>query len=267
MTTQTDLTKATPTETKFAQTLFNALTTQNKLTEEDYRDLVQDDDTAYRVQYALTKLKNEPVGGYKVSLTSKQTQDMFDADAPLYGAEVASQWLQSPVTVKLTDLMEPLVEVELVFRANEDLDPNDSLERLLAKTTVAAALELPDARFKNWFPALSKHMVMSDNAVAGRVVYGQELDTSNFTVDDLARVQAELKLNGESVASGDSSEVLGNPLNSLQWLVKKLDIQGQTLKKGQRVSSGTFVLPPHLQKGHYTCHFTSGLGDVDLTVQ
>lgn len=62
---------------------------------------------------------------------------------------------------------------------------------------------------------------MSDNAVAGRVVFGDEVDSTNFNVDDLSRVKAELKLNDKSLAAGESSEVLGNPLNSLQWLVKK----------------------------------------------
>ncbi|BAP85891.1 2-keto-4-pentenoate hydratase [Paucilactobacillus hokkaidonensis JCM 18461] len=263
----TSLTDLTETEGKFAQTLLTALQTQTKLDESKYKDLVTDDDSGYRVQYALTQLKKEAVGGYKVSLTSKQTQDMFDADAPLYGAEVKHQWLKSPTTVNMSDLMEPLVEVELVFTAKSDLSPEDSLEDLLNKTTVAPALELPDSRFENWFPALSKLMVMSDNAVAGRVVFGDEVDSTNFNVDDLSRVKAELKLNDKSLAAGESSEVLGNPLNSLQWLVKKLASQGLTLSAGQHVSSGTFVLPPHLEAGHYTCHFTSGLGDVDLQVK
>lgn len=261
------VTEATQEETEFAKTLFNALQTQTKLDESKYKDLVKDDDAAYRVQYALTQFKNEPVEGYKVSLTSKQTQDMFDSDSPLYGREMASQWLKSPANVKMSDLMEPLVEVELVFTAKEDLLPSDSLDDLRRKTTVAPALELPDARFEDWFPALSKYMVMSDSAVAGRVVFGEEQDTENYTVDDLTRVEAELKLDGKSLAKGASSEVLGNPLNSLQWLVAKLDEQGLAFKKGQRVSSGTFVLPPHLEPGEYTCYFTSGFGNVKVTVK
>lgn len=254
-------------ENRFAQTLFDALQSQHKLTESNYANNVTDDDSAYRVQYKLTQLKNENVGGYKVSLTSKQTQDMFDADSPLYGAEVDHQWLKSPAQFHLSDLMEPLVEVELVFTATVDLSPNDSTNDLLRKTTVAPALEVPDARFLNWFPSLSKHMVMADNAVAGRVVYGEQKDTSNMSVDSLSNVQAELKLDGTSLAKGDSSEVLGNPLKSLQWLVKKLDSQRLKLKAGQHVSSGTFILPPHLEKGHYTCDFSNGFGSVDLTVE
>jgi ABC-type lipopolysaccharide export system ATPase subunit len=94
-----------------------------------------------------------------------------------------------------------------------------------------------------------------------------ELATNTMKAADLSQVKAELTLDNQPLVAGDSSEVLGNPLNSLQWLVKKLESQGQKLKKGQRVSSGTFVLPPHLTKGHYLCHFSGDFGDVSLDVK
>ena len=61
---------------------------------------------------------------------------------------------------------------------------------------------------------------------------------------------------------GESSEVLGNPFKSLQWLVKKLDEQGKTFSKGQMVSSGTFVLPPKLTAGEWEVKFDQGFGNV-----
>ena len=73
-------------------------------------------------------MKGKPTAGYKVSLTSKETQDMFDADSPLYGQQVAERFLQSPADVDLQMLNEPLLEVELTFRAKEDLQPSDTLE-------------------------------------------------------------------------------------------------------------------------------------------
>uniref|UniRef100_UPI0036F265FE hypothetical protein n=1 Tax=Lactiplantibacillus pentosus TaxID=1589 RepID=UPI0036F265FE len=52
----------------------------------------------------------------------------------------------------------------------------------------------------------------------------------------------------------------------MQWLVGKLAAQGKTLTAGQRVSSGTFVLPPHLTTGHWQADFDCGLGQVALDV-
>lgn len=265
--TTTDL-ELTETEEKLANALFEAYKTKKPLKMDEWEDMVSDEDASYRVQRKLMELKNEELGGYKVSLTSKQTQDMFDSDEPLYGAQVKSHFVQSPVSLSLhSELMDPLAEVELVFKAKEKLLPTDSLEDLANKTTVASGVEVPDSRFADWFPSLSKYMVMSDAAVGGYVVYGKEFDTNDFSLEDLEKVTTSLSHDGKEVATGTSSEVLGNPLKSLQWLVKKLDQQGLTLDAGQRVSSGTFLLPPHLTKGEWKATFNEGFSDVNLSVK
>ncbi len=255
-------------ETELAKNLFHAYQTHEALKEADWKDVVSDEKAAYRVQDRLMQLKDEEVGGYKVSLTSKQTQDMFDSDSPLYGAQVQSHFMQSPVTLHRNELMEPLAEVEMLFTAKETLSSKDSLEDLMHKTRVAPAVEVPDSRFSDWFPSLSKYMVMSDAAVGGFVVYGQEVNTTDLfdRVDDLADVKCELFHNGKKLKDGVSSEVLGNPLNSLHWLVGKLEEQGKSLDAGQRVSSGTFLLPESLTDGEWKATFDKGLGAVFLNV-
>ncbi len=256
------------TEETVANQLFDAYTTHKPLTMSDFDGKLTDEDSAYRVQRRLTELKNEAVGGYKVSLTSKQTQDMFDSDSPLYGAQLTSHFEQSPVTVAADQVMDPLAEVEMLFTAKEDLSANDSLEDLMRKTKVAPAVEVPDSRFADWFPSLSKYLVMADAAVGGYVAYGTEVDTDALfeSVDDLANVHCELFHDGKKLKDGASSEVLGNPLKSLKWLVEKLESQGMPLKAGQRVSSGTFLLPESLTKGEWKATFDKGLGNVLLHV-
>ena len=127
----------------FAQALFNAYQTKQPLKRADWEGVVTDDETAYAVQDCVAQLKQLPTGGYKVSLTSQQTQDMFDADSPLYGQQVDSHFLPSPAVLSLKrQTMAPLLEVELGFRATEDLLPSDSLDDLRHKTTVCGTLEL-----------------------------------------------------------------------------------------------------------------------------
>ena len=260
--------KLTEKQEKFVKALYQAYTTQKPLKEADWKDVVTDDDTAYQVQADLTALKKEAVGGYKVSLTSEETQKMFASTTPLYGAQVKSHFLASPVKRSLKTLMEPLVEVELEFRAKEDLHASDSLEDLMKKTKVAAGMEVPDSRFSDWFPKLSKYMVMSDAAVGGLVLYGKEDETTNVfkNTDDVATVKCQLFHDGKKVRDGVASEVLGNPLKSLHWLVAKLEEQGKGFKAGQLVSSGTFVLPPKLAVGKWSAQFDHGLGNVDFDV-
>lgn len=209
---------------EFAMALYDATLTGKPLEEKDWKSVVEDDETAYAVQDEVMRLKGVPVGGYKVSLTSKQTQDMFDADSPLYGQQVNRRFLPAPANVSLNDLMEPLVEVELAFRATTDLTSNDSLEDLLNKTTVAGALEVPDSRFKDWFPSLGKYNVMSDCTVGGLVVYGKEVPSTKVFKDvaDVATVHAELFLDDQKldVIQKRFLVIRLNPFNGLSKSLK-----------------------------------------------
>ena len=254
-------------QTTLAQALFDAYQENKPLDRDTFVGTVTDFETAYQVQDTVMAHKGQAVAGYKVSLTSPETQAMFQSDSPLYGAQVADKFVNSPATLALSDYNEPLVEVELVFTAKTALTPDMSVETLLGNTTVAPALEVPDARFKSWFPQLDKYLVLSDCAVGGAVVVGEAKDGDTLTVSALAEVQATLTYDDEKVAVGQGSEVLGNPLLSLQWLVSKLAEQGKTFPAGTKASTGTFLLPPTLNAGQWRAAFTGGFGDVVLNVK
>lgn len=233
----------------------------------DWEGVVTDDETAYAVQDAVMAKKLGPVAGYKVSLTSKETQDMFDSDCPLYGAQVAERFVPAPCTLEMAHLNEPLLECELCFTAKRDLTPEMTLEELLEACTVAADMEVPDSRFSAWFPTLSKYLVMSDCAVGGYVVYGTPVDGSELTVEGLAGFTGKCYHDGELVKQGSTSEILGNPVNSLQWLVTKLAAQGKSFTRGMHASVGTVFVPPALTTGLWEVEFDGPFGRVELTVK
>lgn len=233
----------------------------------DWEGIVTDDDTAYAVQDAVMAKKMGPAAGYKVSLTSEETQKMFDSDSPLYGAQVAERFVPTPCTLDLRHLNEPLVEVEFCFTAKKDLSADMSLDELLHNCTVAGDIEVPDARFKAWFPTLSKYLVMSDCAVGGYVLYGTPVDGAELTVDGMAKVHAKAYHDGEFVKEGDSSEVLGNPVNSLKWLVGKLESQGKRFTKGMHVSVGTLFVPPAFTAGEWRVEFSGPFGTLEVTAK
>lgn len=253
-------------QNQLAKNLYQAFKDNQPLKSADCAGVVNDFDTAYEVQQAVMKLKGQPTAGYKVSLTSEQTQKMFDADSPLYGAQVADKFLDSGTTLSLKDYNEPLVEVEFEFTAKRLLTPAMSEEELLNNCYVAADMEVPDARFTNWFPDLDKYLVLSDTAVGGAVVGGKVKDGATLKLADLAHVFAVLTFNGEEQAHGQGSEVLGNPVTSLKWLVQKLSEQGFTFPAGTHASTGTFILPPHLKPGVWEAKFTDDFGTVTLNV-
>ncbi|UQS81430.1 2-keto-4-pentenoate hydratase (plasmid) [Bombilactobacillus folatiphilus] len=265
----TDFNDLTDDQMSLAENLYQAYENHQPLDQAKYAKVLDDEDTAYQVQQYLMQLKNEPIGGYKVSLTSEETQKMFDSQNPLYGVQVVSHFVPSPSHFRTSQLMDPLAEVELMFTATQDLQPNDSLEDLMRKTTIAPDIEVPDSRFSDWFPDLSKYLVVADAAVGGYVVYGRQVPTTQAfaSVDAVTQVTCELLHDGQTLKTGAATEVLSNPLLSLQWLVQKLAAQGVQFLAGQRVSSGTFLLPERVTTGQWQAEFNHDLGDVELTVQ
>lgn len=250
------------------QTLFAALKDNEPLEMKACEGILSDFGTAYAVQRAVAELKGEPTGGYKISLTSKTAQVLFKTNEPLFGEQVPSHILAAPATLELESMNEPLIEVELSMIPKVDLEPGLTDEELLASVTVAGGIEVPDARFKEWFPALDKYLVVADCAVGGYIIHGTPVDGTKLTVEDLNRIHVDLFRDGELVKSGDSTEVLDNPIHALKWLVEALAKRGRKLLAGQVVSTGTFFVPPHLGKGEYVARYSGAIAeDVKLSVK
>jgi len=221
--------------------------------------------TAYDVQDLVTLQKvvnnGEKVMGYKISLTSEETQSWFKAGEPAYGTLTDRNF--SPPFLDLRDLSEPLLEAELVLLTESELHPEMSDRDLAENVLVAPGLEIPDSRFRNWFPVLPLNLIISDNSVAGKVVMGEPVRLSD--PEDFARIELVLSRDGKLLSEGISSTVLGNPLNSLRWLVNKLDSRGERLSAGMKISSGTLTLPLKLETGKYRATY-SMVGTLDLEV-
>ncbi|MFB4167671.1 2-keto-4-pentenoate hydratase [Virgibacillus sp. JSM 102003] len=250
--------------TNLVNSLYRAYSLGQAISNEEIPKTIRKED-AYRVQHQLTEQKsvtsNDNLIGYKISLTSEETQQLFNSTTPLYGALTQSNL--SDGAIKLNKMLSPLIEIELMFIAHEDLSAADDVQSILQKTSIAPGLEIPDSRFTDWFPKLSLGQVIADSAVAGKVIVGEQVEGISF--DQLASINADLTLNGEIIAQGPSTEVLGNPVHAIQWLIKELAKSGRTIQKGMIISSGTFILPKPLEKGKYQVSFDR-VGSVSLDV-
>lgn len=224
-----------------------------------------DKQAAYRIQHAVTAKKTaqseEELKGYKVSLTSPETQNLFHSDTPLYGALTKSSLAGGEI--ELEEMLSPLLEIELIFILTEDLTAEDDVHSILRKSLIAPGIEVPDSRFKDWFPKITLGQVIADSAVAGKIVTGTPI--GNVSFDELQDLQGKLTFNGEEVASGHSTSVLGHPAHAVKWLAEELAVHGSSLTKGMFISSGTFTLPQRLEKGLYTARY-EGIGEVNLKV-
>lgn len=247
---------------QYVEPLFNAYQ-QRKVLEERIVPETMSLATAYDVQHEVLKLKEqtETLKGYKVSLTSEETQRMFNSDSPLYGAMTDKTILSERVA--LGEFNEGLLELELVFIVQETLEQGDSVAEILRKCVIAPGIELPDAHYTNWFPNMSVAEIVTDSAVSGAVVFGEGKVCS---YDDIKDIKGTLYLNDEAIAEGCSSEVLGHPVESVKWLVEAIAEYDRKLTPGMFVSSGTFILPKRLEKGIYKAVYET-VGEVKIEVQ
>lgn len=246
----------------FLNTLYDAYKNRKALNKDIFPAGI-DLDEAYRMQHAFTAAKkenHETLKGYKISMTSPETQALFDAHEPLYG-ELTDQQVTNHISLS-KDTLNPLIELELVFLVKERLTADASEAEIIQKTQVAPGLEIPDSRFKDWFPKMPKEQVCADGAVGGKVAFGEAKD---YTYGDIDNIHGQLLLNGKVLDEGKSSAVMGHPLHAVKWLLKKLGEHQATLEPGMFVSSGTFVLPKPLEAGTYSGKF-EGIGTVKLTV-
>lgn len=228
---------------------------------------------AYRIQGRFVSARSartgSPVAGYKIAFTSPAAQASLGTGGYASGGLLARDVLPSGSRVRLAERFTPILEVELVVRAREDLAAWMGADELAARTEVAAGLEIPESRFADWFggdyPALTLPEVVADDCLAGLVVVGDRWTPT--TAMTPAASSAVLRLDGEVVRTGSVSLVVPDPMTALSWLVRQLDDRGLALDAGQVVSTGTWTDTIRLEPGAYTAEFSGGLGEVAIEVE
>lgn len=229
-------------------------------------DYTIDEKNAYSIQDELVEklidLYGAKVAGYKVSMTSKETQAIANTDEPAYGTILSTQVKQSGDIVELSSLFAPLIEPEIMFILTDDLSPNADEAEILQKSKICAGLEIPDARYENWFPNFSLADLLCDNTATGLITLSEPI--APLSLDEFANIKMELFHNGEKISRGISSAVLGNPVSAVAWLSGKLAKQNKVLKKDMVISSGTFISPLVAKKGTYQVRYSS-VGEIEVT--
>src|SRR5690625_7564644 len=89
---------------------------------------------------------------YKNSTTGPAAQDIANTNEQKYGRILDYNIKTNTNEVKIDDLLEPLLEPELVFQLNEDLSSDVSYTEIIRKTSIHLGAEIPDSRYKDWFP-------------------------------------------------------------------------------------------------------------------
>ncbi|GAA3029655.1 2-keto-4-pentenoate hydratase [Gordonia defluvii] len=202
------------------------------------------------------------VAGHKVGLASAAMQKMMNVDEPDYGHLLDDMEYFEGKPIDFAALCFPRVEVEVGFILGKDL-PGEGCTRddvVDAIEWVVPSIELIDSRIKDWKITLPD--TIADNASScGWILGEQRVAIADIDTGD---IDATLTRNGEIVAEGNSSAVLGHPLTAVSWLANKVSSFGVRLRKGDVILPGTATRAIDIAAGdHFVAEF-AGLGSVTL---
>jgi 2-keto-4-pentenoate hydratase len=236
--------------------------TRGEFFPQDYRDRLTLDD-AYRIQLALIERRlaaGERHIGWKVGLTAKPIQEQFGFFEPVFGCILETK--PSRHVFGARELIKPGFETELCIHLADGLEGEVSEQQLRdAIDVIHPSFEIIETR-GDFVSQIA--LALADNAQQRSVILGEPVRLApDMALDE---VEVRVELNGQEVARGLGSAVLGNPLNSIAWLAGKLGQYGQRLRAGDVIMSGSFVRQFPLSPGDIAVAEFSGIGRVEVGI-
>ena len=222
-------------------------------------------ETGYIIQQAVMQLREqagENVVGYKIGLTSPASQELFSASQPIAGLLWEGSVFEEADRISLAGMHAPLVEVEMAFIMRTALEgPGVTAGEVMAATeTISVALEIVDSRWSGGQPGLGQ--ILADNANAAAIVMGPRISSTDLDVSSI-RVDVQV---GQQSLSGRGTNVMGNPLHAVSWLVEQLSTQNKRIEAGQIILSGTMTVPTPVHPGDRIRVDIRGLGTMAVTI-
>ena len=199
---------------------------------------------AYRIQALLVEKRIEQLGGttigYKAAATNVTAQKQMDVDGPFFGTLLSATSHKSPAALPALAFTLRIVEAEFGFEMGEDVpaSPVPYTAETVAPFVAFAipAIEVVDHRFHDW-RLVGAPTLAADNAIHGAWVEGQPVRyRPSF---NLSAHPVDVIVNGKPWRKGSGANVLGDPLNVVAWLANELPKHGRTLRRGEKISTGT----------------------------
>lgn len=205
-----------------------------------------DIDEAYLIQKAGIDMKlhsGQQLTGVKMGFTSKAKMEQMGVHDMIFGQLTSQMTYENQGKLLIEKFIHPRAEPEIAFLIKKDITNEISLDEVSEYIEkVAPAIEIIDSRYQNF--KFSLNDVIADNCSSAAYVIGDWL-SPNTNLQDL---KIELKVDGETVETGSSNAILGNPLESFvaaARLAKQYDI---LLKKGMIVLAGAATSAIYIKK-------------------
>jgi 2-keto-4-pentenoate hydratase len=233
----------------------------------------QDMTACYAIQTALNEMLTSgghgKVVGHKIGCTTPVMQAFVGINHPATGRVFDHTVMHGHGTVSRKHFVKIGIECEVAVRLAKDLLPRvESYTRESVAEAVGeimVGMELVDERYTDYRTLGVRTLAADDFYNAGCVLGEPVMDWHHL---DLANLTGRTWINEVEVASGNSSLVMGHPLNALAWLANAHAEHGLPgLKAGEFILLGSVVETQWLNAGDRVRIDVSGLGSVSLDIE
>jgi 2-keto-4-pentenoate hydratase len=202
-------------------------------------------DEGRAIQALWAEVTGDTVAGWKIAATSLAGQQHIAVDGPLAGPVFSRRVHGDGATLALGSNRMRVAECEIVFRLGRALAPRAQTysrdEVLAAVVSVHPGIEAPDSRFRQ-FERAGQAQLIADCACTNDMVVGAAV-TPDARAQTLSSLVVRARVSDGRTPQGVGSNVLGDPVEALRWLVNELSATGRTLQAGQFVTTGACVVP------------------------
>jgi 2-keto-4-pentenoate hydratase len=196
-------------------------------------------DDGYEIQSRLVDLlvrEGDQIIGHKVGATSEAMQRLIGIDTPDYGPVLQSTVYVHGDAVPLSRFIAPKIEAEIAFVLGDRLE-GPGVDYTTARAAISgmrAAMEIVDSRIADWRIRLAD--TVADLASNGGLVWSDRQVSADEV--DSRSIRMTLTRNGETIATGQGSDALGDPVSVLVWLANTLGRNGVALEPGHLILTG-----------------------------
>ena len=222
-----------------------------------------------KLNYLIKKKFNDKVG-YKVGFTGKTLQKVFDINTPAIGTIYNHMFLPNDSEISQDFGYRTMIEPDflIVVKSKEIMKAKTKLDILKHISSIHPFVEIPALRYKKQ-NKINGNMLVAANMLATYMVMaeGIQVEANEKGVKTLANLKTVfLDKDDNIIQTANTGNLMGNPLNVLQWLINHLKSKDMSLKEGDKISLGSVGKLFSLSKNIYKYYF-EGFEETKYTVK
>ena len=211
-----------------------------------------------KLNYLIKKKYNDKIG-YKVGFTGETLQKRFNINTPAIGSIYKHMFLPNSSEISKDFGHRTMIEPDIlvVIKSKNIMQAKTDLEILENISSIHPFIEIPALRFKKG-EKVNGNMLVATNMLATYMIMaeGIKIEATNEGVRKLANINTIfLDKDNNIIQKANTSNLMGNPLNVVRWLVNYLNNNNLSLKKGDKISLGSVGKLFPLQNNIYRYYF------------